>query len=243
MTYIPLVTFFVSLIFAITVLDQYFARRKPYQLLWAIGLFMYAISTFTEFWWGVVGHVDLFYRLWYLTGALLVVVYLGQGTLYLLMKRGRAHLFMVVLGIFTLYATIRVFTASIRIDGLVDLTGKGIMPMDLRIMAAISSPLGALAIIGGAVYSAYVFWRKRILLHRVVANVLIALGALSPAIGDAYVGRMGGDPALRSVTQFIGAILMLVGFMRTKEVFGLYRFPLIHGFKKIAPPTTVRPPG
>jgi hypothetical protein len=26
---------------------------------------------------------------------------------------------------------------------------------------------------------------------------------------------------------------MFIGFLRTKEVFGLYRFPLIHGFKKV----------
>jgi len=61
MGYVPLITCIVSLIFAITVLDQYFARRKPFQLLWSIGLFMYSLSTLTEFWWNIVGHVDLFY--------------------------------------------------------------------------------------------------------------------------------------------------------------------------------------
>jgi hypothetical protein len=63
MAYVPLITCIVSFIFAVTVLDQYFARRKPYQLLWAIGLFMYCVSTFTEFWWNVYGHVDIMYRL------------------------------------------------------------------------------------------------------------------------------------------------------------------------------------
>ncbi|MDP2718932.1 MAG: hypothetical protein U1D67_03135 [Dehalococcoidia bacterium] len=55
---VPLVSCIVSFVFAVTVLDQYFARRKPYQLVWAVGLFMYSISTWTEFWtggWGA-GH-------------------------------------------------------------------------------------------------------------------------------------------------------------------------------------------
>jgi len=52
---IPLVSCVVSFIFALTVLDQFFARRKPYQLVWTIGLFMYFISTGTEFWTTGVG--------------------------------------------------------------------------------------------------------------------------------------------------------------------------------------------
>ena len=46
---IPLISAIVSFVFGITVLDQYFARRQPFQLLWTIGLFMYGISAFTEF--------------------------------------------------------------------------------------------------------------------------------------------------------------------------------------------------
>ncbi len=53
---IPLLTGIISFIFAVTVLDQYFARRRAYQLVWAVGLFMYCISAgkysgFTGFRW------------------------------------------------------------------------------------------------------------------------------------------------------------------------------------------------
>jgi hypothetical protein len=234
MAYIPLVTFIVSLLFAVTVLDQYFARRKPYQLLWAIGLLMYAVSTFTEFWWGVVGHVDIFYRLWYLIGAILVAAYLGQGTLYLLMKRRNAHIWMVLLGVFTLYAAVRVFMVEVDISGLTKLTGVGIMPKDLRlIVTPITNAFGTIALVGGAVYSAYIFWRKRILPHRVVANVLIALGAMLPAAGGIHIATPGGDLNLFFVMELAGVIIMFIGFLRTKEVFGVYRFPLAHGFKQI----------
>jgi len=43
---------------------------------------------------------------------------------------------------------------------------------------------GTLALVGGAIYSAYIFWRKRVLFHRMIGNILIAAGALAPAMGD-----------------------------------------------------------
>ncbi|MFH1381443.1 MAG: hypothetical protein ABIH70_00935 [Chloroflexota bacterium] len=39
----PLISSITAFIFAVIVLDQFFARRRPYQLIWAIGLFMYFI--------------------------------------------------------------------------------------------------------------------------------------------------------------------------------------------------------
>ena len=233
MPYIPLVTCIVSFIFAVAVLDQYFARRKPYQLLWTIGLFMYCVSTFTEFWWNVYAHVDIMYRLWYLIGAILVAAYLGQGTLYLLMRRRNAHIVMAVLGIATVYTAARVFTVNIDISGLTKLTGVGIMPTDIRaIITPIFNTFGTLALAGGAVYSAFIFWRKRILPHRVVSNILIAAGVLLPAVGGIHIST-GGNLNLFFTLELVGAIIMFIGFLRTKEVFGLYRFPLIHGFKKV----------
>ena len=233
MAYIPLVTCIVSFIFAITVLDQYFARRKPYQLLWAIGLFMYCVSTFTEFWWNVYGHVYIMYRLWYLIGAVLVAAYLGQGTLYLLMRRRNANIIMAVLGAATVYAAIRVFTVDIDISHLTKLTGIGVMPTDVRaIVTPLFNTFGTFALVGGAIYSALIFWRKRILPHRVVANILIALGALLPAVGGIHIS-VSSNLNLFFILELLGVIIMLIGFLRTKEVFGLYRFPLVHGFKRV----------
>ena len=223
----------VSLVFTIAVLDQYFARRKPHQLLWAIGLFMYFISTFTEFWWNVYGHVDVLYRIWYLIGAILVAAYLGQGTLYLLMRRRTAHIIMTILGIASVYAAVRIFTINIDISGLTKLTGVGVFPTDVRvIMTPLFNAFGTFALAGGAVYSAFIFWRKRILPHRVVSNILIAIGALLPAAGGIHIS-VAGNLNLFFILELAGVIIMFVGFLRTKEVFGLYRFPLIHGFKKV----------
>jgi len=86
----------------------------------------------------------------------------------------------------------------------------------------------------GAGYSAYIFWRKRILLHRTVGNILIAVGAILPAFGGLHI-RFAETPELFYISELVGVIIIFLGFLRSREIFGLYRFPLIHGFKKVAP--------
>jgi hypothetical protein len=153
------------------------------------------------------------------------------------MKRRSAHIFMALLGAFTLYATVRTFMAPVDISNLTTLTGVGVMPTDLRaIVTPVVNAFGTFALVGGAIYSAWIFWRKRILPHRVTANILIALGALLPAAGGIHIATPGGDLNLFFALELLGVIVMFLGFLRTKEVFGLHRFPLVHGFKKVLPP-------
>lgn len=71
---------FVILVFAVTVLGQSFARRRPYQLILAIALFRYFISTGALFWAGVWGLNPTICQLWYLLGVIFVAVYLERGT-------------------------------------------------------------------------------------------------------------------------------------------------------------------
>ncbi len=120
----PLVSSVISLVFAITVLDQFFARRKPYQLIWAIGLFMYFLSTGTEFWTQAWGLNETVYRLWYLFGAIFVAAYLGMGTLYLLIPRRAANIIMAILLVVSVYAVFRVFSASLDLSTLAQLSGR-----------------------------------------------------------------------------------------------------------------------
>ena len=230
---IPLISTIVSLIFAITVLDQWVARRKSYQLVWAIGLFLYFIGTGTEFWmegWGLNAGI---YRLWYLSGAILVAAYLGMGTIYLLMRQRTAHIIMAILGVVTIYAVFAAITAdidSVALNAMPPLTGEA-MPGSVRIMTPFLNSFGTLALVGGALYSAWIFWRRRILPHRVVSNILIAVGAILPAAGGTSM-RLG-NPQLFYLFELLGIIIIFLGFLRSREVFGLYRIPLIHGFKRV----------
>ena len=106
-------SFVVSLIFAFLVLRRYASRRGPHLLLWGIGMVLYGAGGFCEAYYGAFGWNDLIFRVWYLTGAILVAAWLGQGTVYLLARRSWANGLMAALALGSLYAAIRVFTAEV----------------------------------------------------------------------------------------------------------------------------------
>src|SRR4029077_6071668 len=106
----PLGSTAVSLVFAGLVLDQWWQRRRSFQLVWGIGLAWYAVSTGTEFIGSAFGWNEALFRAWYLTGAFLVPAYLGVGTLYLLNKTRFGYFVaasVVIGGLFSLAATAR----------------------------------------------------------------------------------------------------------------------------------------
>lgn len=228
---VPLISCIISFAFAVTVLDQYFARRKPYQLVWSIGLFMYFVSTGAEFWSGTWGLNETIYRLWYLFGAIFVAAYLGMGTIYLLVRRRTANIIMVILIVASVYAIFRVFSAGIDISTLQGLSGKA-MPLGVRLITPFFNTFGTVALVGGAIYSAWIFWRKRILSHRVVSNILIAVGAILPALGGTLM-RFWDSLNAFYLLELLGIAIIFAGFLRSREIFGLYRFPLVHGFKMV----------
>jgi len=63
--------------------------------------------------------------------------------------------------------------------------------------------------------------------------VLIALGALLPAIGGSLLRLGTAHGATFYTLELSGVIIIFIGFLRTREVFGVFRFPLIHGFALI----------
>ena len=69
---------------------------------------------------------------------------------------------------------------------------------------------GNVTLVGGALYSAYMFWRKRVLANRMIGNILIAAGALMLAMAGAFV-RTGLVDWLY-ISELLGAILMFAGF-------------------------------
>ena len=69
---------------------------------------------------------------------------------------------------------------------------------------------GTVTLVGGALYSAYLFWRKEILSNRMFGNILIAVGALSPAMGGSFL--KAGLFDFLYLSELAGIILMFAGF-------------------------------
>jgi hypothetical protein len=218
-TFIPFVSSLISFVFAGLIFRRWLARRRAHLLMWGVGMAMYGIGGFCEGYYAAFGWNPLIFRLWYLFGAMLVAAWLGQGTAYLLIRRRWAHLLMAILGVASLYGAARVFGA--QLDGAAmgsslhtgsELSGKAIVSGGVRSLTPFFNLYGTLLLVGGALYSAWIFWRKRILLHRVIGNVLIATGALLPAFGGAF-SRLGISGALY-LSELLGAILLFAGFLR-----------------------------
>ncbi|MGB3399484.1 MAG: hypothetical protein WBA34_04850 [Candidatus Deferrimicrobiaceae bacterium] len=179
----------------------------------------YAIGGFSEGYYGAFGWNPLIFRLWYLFGAMLVAAWLGQGTVYLLARRSWANGFLLVLSIGSIYGLIRVFGAELD-PGLMtsslhtgsEMSGHAIITSGVRSLTPIFNLYGTVMLVGGAIYSAWIFWRKRVLLHRTLGNILIAAGAMLPAFGGAF-SRMGISGALY-ISELFGAVLMFAGFVR-----------------------------
>jgi hypothetical protein len=93
-----------------------------------------------------------------------------------------------------------------------ELSGHAIVTSGVRLLTPFFNLYGTVTLVGGAIYSAWIFWRKRILLHRAIGNVLIAAGALLPAFGGSF-SRMGIPGALY-ISELLGAILLFLGFLR-----------------------------
>ena len=120
---------------------------------------------------------------------------------------------MVILLLASIYAAFRV--AGAQLDPSLapgELTGKVITSPGVRLLTPFFNIYGTVTLVGGAIYSAWIFWRKRILPNRVVGNVFILLGTLAPALAGLF-SRLGLSGYLY-VGELLGAILLFIGFMR-----------------------------
>jgi hypothetical protein len=221
MHYLPFLSTLVTFAFAAAVFTRYLRRRGPHLLLWSIGLLFYGLGTLAEV---ILGFTfsGLMLKLWYLSGAMLTAAWLGQGTIHLLVrKRGVALAMTGILVAVSLLAATLILSAPLTPAAAIynvaqpissqykDILTRSGLTILLTILLNI---YGTLALIGGAVYSAIIFWRKRVLFNRLIGNVLIAVGAMAPAMAGSFVKL--GLPDLLYLSELIGVVLMYVGFLQ-----------------------------
>ena len=302
---LPLASSLLSFVFAAMVLDQWWQRRRAFQLVWGIGLIWYGIATGTEFLGSTFGWSEPLYRTWYLIGAFLVPSYLGAGTLYLLQKTRfgylvaasialgglfslaatakypgsatggyvtlavallaaasvaastafrrdlQAHVAMAFLVAGTIVVALLVMTARLSGSGYMDpathVPVAAAFPGYLRVSSVPFNAGGGLALVFGALYSAYIYMPKKRALaarlgvlaiavnffaslpgavnalfrgklnSRVPATILIALGALIPGVTSS-LNRFGVTWSF-FLGEFLGLVLIFAGFLVSEEMF------------------------
>ena len=107
-------------------------------------------------------------------------------------------------------AGVQTLTATYRGEEVIAV--RGLLPLGtpVRLTTPFFNIYGLLTLVGGAIWSAYLFWRKRVLPNRVIGNVLIAAGAL--LIGSASTLTRLGYGQFLYLGELLSAILMFAGF-------------------------------
>ncbi|MFN2519764.1 MAG: hypothetical protein ABR525_01825 [Candidatus Limnocylindria bacterium] len=208
---LPLITTLVAAVFALFVLSQWARKRKPYQLVWGIGLLMFALAAGAGLVARTSGVGEADYRIFYLFGAILNVAWLGLGTVYLLAPRRAAHAALTAVTLLSVVSALVVFSTPVDVAAAGD-TGRGFQDAPLpRVLAGIGSGIGSLVLIGGALWSAWRFMRRRHQGRRALANVIIAAGVLVVAAGGtaAFTGAGG----ILETTNLVGIAVMFAGFL------------------------------
>jgi hypothetical protein len=216
------VTAIVSAAFAVLVLRRWWEKRRPHELAWGIGLLLYFLGALSQAVLAVTWS-PTFYALWYWAGAIAVAPWLGQGTVYLLVRRGNiarnVQMALVLVSLMTLpwalFLTPLDGSAWHPGVNLVAITNEIMQKGGVRAFVPIMNIWGTVALVGGALYSARLFRRKQIMRNRMIGNWLIAAGALFPAFGGALI-RLG-VPELKYPGEMIGVILIFAGFLLASQ--------------------------
>jgi hypothetical protein len=221
MQYLPILSTIITFIFAASVFNRFKAKHGAHLLLWGIGLVLYGIGTLAE----VImlfTYNEAALKLWYLCGAMLTAAWLGQGSINLLVRRrGVARTLNILLVAASLFALALVMLAPATPAAA---TYNNAQPISAQykdiltrsggtvFLTILLNIYGTFTLVGGAIYSAYIFWRKKVLFNRMTGNILIAAGAFLPAMGGSFL-RMG-LPDFLYLSEFLGVILMYFGFLQ-----------------------------
>lgn len=211
--YVPIVTTILAIPFAAEIFRRYRQHPERLHLLWwAIGIATYGVGTFTEAATTIAGWNEPTFRAWYISGALLGGAPLAQGTVYLLLSKRTAHILTALLVTYVIIASVAVVLSPIDYTQVEAhrLTGRVLGWQWVRGFSPVVNMYAVVFLIGGAILSALRYSANPATRHRVVANVLIALGAILPGIGGTAT-RMGYTEILY-VTELVGLLLTWLGY-------------------------------
>lgn len=211
--YLPILSTIVAVAFTITLYNRW--KETPsarYLMWWTFGIAMYGIGTFTEALTTVFGWSEPVFRAWYISGALMGGALLATGTVYLLLSKRTADRIVTALVTYIAIAATFVLTTPIVYE-LVEtnrLSGAVMEWTWVRLFSPLVNMYALVFLVGGAILSAWRYWKIGNASSRVLGNILIAFGALLPGIGGSFA--RAGVVEVLYVTELIGLLFIWAGF-------------------------------
>ncbi len=212
-SYFPLISAAVSVVFLILLAFQYIRRRKNHQLLWTIAVALFALSSLLAFLSETNGWTVPMYQLYYFTLSPMVA-FMGTGTLYLLRDKQWGRYFLIYTLVLSAVFFILIFTSAVDTTLLSTYNppseiGSAAMPSYPKLLSPLLSIPGGLIIIFGAFYS---FWLDK---SRKYA-LLISLGGIIQLLSGVRA-RFGGDPTYFFALTTAGVLFLFIGFLLSSE--------------------------
>jgi hypothetical protein len=208
---LPLAATLVALLFAARLLVSWFRRPAAQKLFWGVGFGLFAIAAATETVAYRSGWSPALFRLYYLTGGVLTVAFLGAGSAWLLLPPRARDAIAGGLAVAAASAVAAVLLAPVHVGALGGVH-SGRPPSNTALgghaylWAIALNTFGTAFLLGGSAWSVL---RRR----RVRPNVWIGLGALVTGLAT---GMSRADVyAFVYLGQLLGIGMMFCGFMLT----------------------------
>ena len=216
--FIPIFTFVLAMFFSVVLFIHYQKKREAtYVLWWLIGVLTYGAGTFTESFNTLYGWTETNFRWWYITGALLGGAPLAQGSVYLLLNKKWANRLSIILILIVIIASVFVLLSPINYIAVEKsrMSGKVFEWQWVRYISPFINLYAVVFLVGGAIISAYKYFKKTGTSLRFWGNLLIAIGAILPGIGGSFT-RLGYVEVLY-VTEFLGLSIIMIAYYMMKN--------------------------
>jgi heme/copper-type cytochrome/quinol oxidase subunit 1 len=212
---LPLSASLLSGLAAGTMVNRLRHKVRPHEAAWALAFGMFSLAAAAQVFGDLAGWTPLLVRIYYVLGATLVVGWLALGT-WLVIVRATWARKAAVWSLLLLSGYAVGVIGSSPVDGArLSLDGWHALqkPIALTVLTIGINSAGTIVLVGGALWTAWIFWRKRIQHHKMVGLLLLALGTLVVAAGGGLT-RLGHDQYLYTAMS-LGVGLMYWGYLQT----------------------------
>lgn len=211
----PLLASLISGAMALIMLNRMRQKIRSQEAAWTLAFAMFAVAAGAQVMGDLAGWTPALARLYYVCGATLVVGWLGLGTwLVLVHKPWLRNLGTWSMLLLSGYGIGLVSQSPVNTTQLAQVGWHALgKPLPLTILTIAINSIGTLVLVGGALWSAWIFWRKRMMKARMVGLILLAVGALAVAAGGSLT-RLGHEQYLY-IAMSLGVGLMFWGYLKT----------------------------